>query len=117
MDKKPDDNGGIFCLSALPWIVIISSWTMFCFCLASVYWQQKGLNGSFAKIEAIMAISVLSVLLPVVLWRIKARWMPWICRVLAKHEQAIDSLTFKNTGAWIMLAAGLWLFCELMIIR
>lgn len=44
-------------------------------------------------------------------------WWPWLHGLLEQHTDHIDALSERHAGWWVLLASGLSLFGELLIIR
>jgi SAM-dependent methyltransferase len=50
-------------------------------------------------------------------WQRRARWLPRVSRALDQHTEWLDSIPDRRLGLWIVLAAALGLYAELMLIR
>jgi len=64
-----------------------------------------------------VAICAGLLLLTVIIFLKKDFWWPWLHELLEQHTDHINALSERHAGWWILLASGLGLFMELLIIR
>jgi SAM-dependent methyltransferase len=97
---------------ALPILLILASWAVFCVAAA--------LECSHQNIGWGMGVFCVASVLPLGLARVaydlRRRWWPRLQRKLEEHAGRIDALS-AGTPLWIALAAGLGLYLELVLIR
>jgi spermidine synthase len=107
---------------ALALAVAVAGWGCFALgILGQLVPRYRELAGSPAVWSALAVVPSLGPLallvLSVLVWRSRSTWWPAIARVLDAHSDALDAIPAARLGPWILLAAGVGLFCELMMIR